>query len=71
MGKVKFEFDTSDDAHDIDLCNNRYKMAVMLGEIDNYIRHLNKYEERSMLPTTEVAEKLNEIISDWHIISGY
>lgn len=69
MGKVKFEFDTAEENNDIELCANRYKLAQMLYDIQDYIRNLNKYEERNEIPVEEISEKLSTMIEDWYMIS--
>lgn len=68
MSKVTFEFN-EEEQHDVDLCNNRYKMACMLDEIQNYIRQLNKYEERAEIPTQEIVDKLTTLIENWYYIN--
>lgn len=69
MGKVTFEFNDGEEMYDISLCTNRYKMASMLDEVQNYVRHLNKYEERSEIPVTELIDKLEDMVHCWYHIS--
>lgn len=69
MAKTIFEFDSIEESNDINLCANRYKMAAMLEDIREYVRTLNKYEERAEIPTEEIANRLSDIISDWYYIN--
>lgn len=70
MGKTIFEFDNGEDMYDISLCTNRYKMAHMLDEVQNYVRHLNKYEERSEIPIDELIDRLGDMVHEWFHISN-
>lgn len=42
MAKVIFEFDESEDIHDIELITNRHKLICALYDLDNYRRGLYK-----------------------------
>lgn len=42
MGKVIFEFDESEDIHELELINNRHKLICALYDLDNYRRGLYK-----------------------------
>lgn len=42
MGKVVFEFDESEDIHELELINNRHKLICALYDLDNYRRGLYK-----------------------------
>lgn len=68
MAKIILEFDDIDDSHDLSLCCNRHKLASMLYNIENYARGLRKYEERNEIPTEEVVNKIQHILSDWYVI---
>lgn len=70
MGKVKFEFDTIEEQNDIALCTNRYKLALMLSNISDYRRTLYKWEEREQIPTEEIVNKLDDLLSDWYYIDN-
>ncbi|WP_304393104.1 hypothetical protein [uncultured Clostridium sp.] len=70
MGKVKFEFDAIEEQNDIALCTNRYKLASMLSNISDYRRTLYKWEEREQIPTEEIVNKLDDLLSDWYYIDN-
>lgn len=70
MGKVKFEFDAIEEQNDIALCTNRYKLALMLSNISDYRRTLYKWEEREQIPTEEIVNKLDDLLSDWYYIDN-
>lgn len=42
MGKVVFEFDESEERHDIELITNRHKLICALYDLQNYRRGLYK-----------------------------
>ena len=65
--KVIFEFDTDKEGCDLtelyELQNAR-EMAFTLSEIQNKIRGWDKYDDRDSIPTYEIYEEINAIISD-------
>lgn len=70
MAKVTYTLDDVEDDYDMKLITNRREMAYMLDEIRNYIRNLNKYEERNEIPTEEISNKLSNIIDKWYYIDN-
>lgn len=71
MSKVKFEFDAKKDLYDIALCTHRVELGIMLQDVQDYIRNLDKYEDRTEIPAEEVSRKLYNIIDKWYVISKY
>ncbi len=70
MAKVTYTLDDVEDDYDVKLITNRREMAYMLDEIRGYIRNLDKYEERSEIPTEEIENKLSNIIDKWYYIDN-
>lgn len=70
MAKVTYTLDDVEDSYDVKLITNRREMAYMLDEIRGYIRNLDKYEERSEIPTEEIENKLSNIIDKWYYLDN-
>lgn len=68
MAKAIFEFDTIDDAHEISMCANLREISLILDNINNYARNLDKYEERENIPTEEIVDKLRNYLDRWYYI---
>ncbi len=65
VAKIIFEFDKFEDKEDIQLVMKSGDYYSMLFEIAQYTRSLDKYEERTSLPTEEVIDKIRELMSDF------
>lgn len=70
MPKITIELDEQEENYDLELYTNRYKMAHMLDEVQNLAREYYKYDERSEIPTSEIKDKLDNILSDWYYLTN-
>ena len=70
MSKITIELDEQEENYDLELYTNRYKMAHMLDEVQNLAREYYKYDERSEIPTSEIKDKLDNILSDWYYLTN-
>lgn len=62
--KIKYEFDPYEDKDDLLVFQNASNYYVQLIHIRDYIRSLNKYDERDLIPKEEIVDNIYEILGD-------
>jgi hypothetical protein len=64
IATLRFNLEDEGDKCDFDMALKASDMFSMLEEIRNYRRHLRKYEDRDSIPTTEIVDKLDELLTE-------
>lgn len=64
MPKAILEFNLPEEREDFELHMNASKYFCAIHDIKNYIRQLNKYDERDTIPKEELTEKLYALLDD-------
>ena len=65
MPKATLTFNLPEETEEYTIAMNGLKNYCMLVDLDEYIRKLNKYDERDILPKEEVIDALRTILSDF------
>jgi hypothetical protein len=57
---------TDDELQQANVAINSYKLMEALYEIQQYAHLLQKYEERESIPTSEIVDKLNDLLVEYY-----
>ncbi len=69
MGKVTIEFDTIEEAEEIQDALNGYKWKMIIWDMDQELRRYLKYDETLDSKSYKTVEKLREFLNE--TINGY
>jgi hypothetical protein len=69
MGKVTIEFDTIEEAEEIQDALNGYKWKMIIWDMDQELRKYLKYDETLDAKSYKTVEKLREFLNE--TINGY
>ncbi len=64
MPKAILEFNLPEEREDFEIHNNAGSYYSAIFEIRVYIRNLNKYDDRDIIPKEELTEKLLDLMQD-------
>lgn len=60
--KAILEFNLPEDAEEFDTATNAYNYYHALGEVEQYLRKLDKYDDRDNIPIEEIREMFYNIV---------
>lgn len=66
MSKLILTFKMPEERSEANLALGAGKLHSVCYDISQYARSLRKYEERKNIPTAEIVDKLNELLSEYY-----
>lgn len=62
--KSTLEFTLPEEREELDLALNAGKMACVISDLDNWLRSLQKYQDKDTVSVEEVREELHRLMRD-------